>query len=212
MKRVGGVTAFFAALFSFGLFSATNGSAVQRVIEVMDPAVLFNQTQKRIDTLNQKSFKAALFGGEEVEWQGEVSFPESSMTFKHEVNFNTVKTSIPLSSLRELSVKEWTKKNLDKNEFAFYPGRYELVYEEEGKTKTVQVRENMEVFNRLTFVPETKAGTLGRKSGSKNYLYTYYVDYLRGNIWENSRVTNRRYTIPPAPGSVIRRIVFQKDS
>lgn len=181
------------------------------MVEVMDPGILFNQTQKRIDTLNKKSFKAALFGGEEVEWQGEVSFPESQMTFKHEVNFNTVKTSIPLSALREINIKEWNKKNLDKNEYAFYPGRYELVYEEEGKTKTVLVRENMEVFNRLSFVPEPKSQNASRKSGNKNYLYTYYVDYLRGNIWENSKVTNRRYTIPPAPGSVIRRIVFQKD-
>lgn len=181
------------------------------MVEVLDPDVLFRQTQKRLDTLNKKNFKAALFGGEEVEWQGEVSFPESSMTFKHEVNFNTVKTSIPLSALREVNVKEWTKKNLDKNEFAFYPGRYEIVYEEEGKTKTVQVRENMEAFNRLSFVPETKSENGTQKTGAKNYLYTYYVDYLRGNVWENSGVTNRRYTIPPAPGKVVRRIVFQKD-
>ncbi len=177
-------------------------------MEVLDPAVLFQERQKKIDLETKKSFKALMFGGGEVEWTGELSFPDSTLTFRHEVNYNKVKTSIPLSALREITVKEWNKKNLSRNEYAFYPARYEIVYEMEGKTKQVVVKENLDALNRLTFAPEGKSS--GGKETKKNYLYTYFVDYLRGDIWANSGVTNKRLSRVPPPDPVIRKIVFQK--
>jgi hypothetical protein len=107
------------------------------------------------------------------------------------------KESIPLVSIDTIEFTHWHGTELRKNEFAFYPSQTRITMKDK---KAYVCGRNIAKLNKLLF----------KDFRGNRFVFSYFYDYRKNNVWKNSGEAEMRYPETNPPVGTLLRIMFMK--
>jgi len=107
------------------------------------------------------------------------------------------KKAIPLEGIDSIDFVRWRGTERRKNEFVFYPSQTRITMVDK---KIYECGRNIPLLNRLLF----------KNFKGNHFMYAYFYDYRKNNVWKNSGEPDMRYPEINPPAGTLLRIIFTK--